>query len=129
MYQVCQGGFNLKGKAWGLGWGLGSVFNLNKRWQINSEAVVMHINEDIKWNPILNLNSQLKAGFEYKLDKDFSLYLGPTANFMVSRYKDHESGVIGSSVPMYSIVDYTNRFETNFRFWVGLQTGMRMRLW
>jgi hypothetical protein len=129
MYQVCQGGFNLKGKAWGIGWGLGSVFNLNKRWQINSEAVVMHVNEDIKWNPILNLNSQLKAGFEYKLDKDFSLYLGPTVNFMVSRYKDVESGVVGSSVPMYSIVDYTNRFETNFRCWVGIQTGMRMRLW
>jgi hypothetical protein len=129
MYQVCQGGFNLKGKAWGIGWGLGSVFNLNKRWQINSEAVLMHINEDIHWNPVLNLNTQLRAGFEYKLDKEFSLYLGPTANFMLSRYKDKETGIIGSSVPMYSIVDHTDRFETNFRFWIGLQTGMRMRLW
>jgi hypothetical protein len=129
MYQVCQGGFNLKGKAWGIGWGLGSVFNLNRRWQINSEAVLMHINEDIYWNPVLNLNTQLRAGFEYKLDKEFSLYLGPTANFMLSRYKDKETGIIGSSVPMYSIVDHTDRYDTNFRFWIGLQTGMRMRLW
>jgi hypothetical protein len=129
MYQICQGGFNLKGKAWGIGWGMGSAFNLNKKWQMNSDAVVMHINEETNWNPVLNLNTQLKVGFEYKLDKEFSLYLGPTANFMASRYKDKETGIVGSSVPMYSIIDHTNRFDTNFRFWVGLQTGMRMRLW
>jgi hypothetical protein len=129
MYQICQGGFNLKGKAWGIGWGMGSAFNLNKKWQMNSDAVVMHINEETNWNPVLNLNTQLKIGFEYKLDKEFSLYLGPTANFMASRYKDKETGIVGSSVPMYSIIDHTNRFDTNFKFWVGLQTGMRMRLW
>lgn len=129
MYQIYQGGFTLRGNAWGLGWGLGSVFELNKKWLLNSELSSMHINEDNKWNRTLNLLNQLRVGFEYKLDKDFSLYLGPNFNIMVSRYKAPETGMIGSAIPFYTFFERTNDRGTNIRMWIGVQTGVRMRLW
>lgn len=129
LYHIYQGGFNLWGRAWGLGWGMGSTLTLDRRWNLNIEAVAMHINEDQKWMPVLNLLSQARATFEYNIDKDFSIFVGPTLNVMVSKFVDIETGIPGSSVPMYSIFDITSKNGVNTRFWAGFQTGVRMRLW
>ncbi len=129
MYQIYKGGFNLKGKAWGLGWGLGSAFELDRRWTLNSEIFALHVNESGQWNRSLNLLNQLKVGFEYKLDNGFGIFLGPTYNVMLSRYKDPETGIVGSSIPMYNFYDHTGTKGTNIMMWIGCQTGMRMRLW
>jgi hypothetical protein len=129
LYHIYQGGFHLWGRAWGIGGGLGSVIPLrHKKWDFNIEATAMHINEDKKWTPQLNLMTQLRTSFEYKIDKDFSLFLGPSINFMMSRYRHPETGALGSTLPVYALVDQsTNR--TNYRGWLGFYSGVRMSLW
>ena len=129
LYHIYQGGFNLWGRAWGIGGGIGSALTLDRRWNLNIEAVAMHINEDKKWTKTLNLLSSARATFEYNIDRDFSIFVGPTVNVMVSRFIQEETGIIGSTVPMYSIFDITTANGVNTKLWGGFQTGVRMRLW
>ncbi len=128
LYHIYQGGFALKSGSWGLGWGLGSLIHLNKKWNLNFELVALHINEDKVWTNKLNLMGQLRSGFEYNIDKGFGIFFGPSFNMMLSKYVDMETGLIGSRVPMYSIYDKTQN-GTNLQFWLGCQTGLRMTLW
>jgi len=130
LYQIYQGGFNLWSRAWGLGWGVGTVLPSRlSKWDMNIELIAMHINEDQKWTPKLNLLTQARYLFEYKLDTGFSIFLGPSCNLMLSKYRDPETKILGSSVPMYSLIEGAFRQETQLTFWLGFQTGVRMNLW
>jgi hypothetical protein len=128
LYHIYQGGFALKARSWGLGWGLGTIVPLNKKWNLNFEMVALHINEDKVWNNTLNLMGQFRSGFEYNIDKGFGIFFGPSFNMMLSRYVDPETGLIGSHVPMYFLYDKTQH-GTNLQLWIGCQTGLRMTLW
>jgi len=128
LYSIYQGGFSLKGNAWGIGGGFGTLISMNKKWGFNVELTCMHINENKSWTQALNLLSQLKAGFEYKLDKGFGIFVGPTFNFSVSNYFNENYNTIGSSMPMYSFFDKTSD-GLNMKWWFGIQTGIRMKLW
>lgn len=129
LYHIYQGGFHLWGRAWGIGGGFGSVIPLkHKKWDFNIEATAMHINEDKKWTATLNLVTQIRTSFEYKIDKDFSVFLGPSANFMMSRYRHPETGALGSTLPVYALIDQSSN-RTNYRAWLGFYSGVRMTLW
>jgi hypothetical protein len=128
LYQIYHAGFGLRGKAWGLGLGLGSVMKCSKKWNFNVEASVMHVNEDVKWKSILNLMNTMRFGFEYNLESGFGIFLGPSVNFMMSQNKSIETGIIGSNVPMYSFFDYTKN-NTNYSVWIGFHSGLRMTIW
>lgn len=128
LYQIYHAGFGLRGKAWGVGLGLGSVMKCSKKWNFNVEASIMHVNEDVKWKSILNLMNTMRFGFEYNLESGFGIFLGPSVNFMISQNKSIETGIIGSNVPMYSFFDYTKN-NTNYSVWIGFHSGLRMTIW
>lgn len=110
--------------SWGLGYGLGTALTLGPRWQMNVEAVAIHINETERWTKELNLLNQLRLTFDRRIGARTSLFFGPVGNLMVSKRRDPETGSVGSAVAPYAFYDAT-RGATNTQMWVGFQGGVR----
>jgi hypothetical protein len=99
-------------KIWGLGYGLGSMFNLNTDWSLTTEVSSYQISQD-KW---FNNNSRLnKLQVSFARNLDFmDLFLGVSWNVVDSKKKDnytteiipydlfdHDFGSKNHSVKMY----------------------------
>ncbi|HMQ49908.1 MAG TPA: hypothetical protein PKA00_20840 [Saprospiraceae bacterium] len=110
--------------SWGLGYGIGAYRSFGKNFGMNSELVVMHINEYESWTNELNLLAQVRLTFDHKLGRSTSLFWGPTLNAIASDRFDPENGTQGSSLPFYTLIDEPIG-TTNMKAWVGFQGGFR----
>ncbi len=110
--------------SWGLGYGIGTAITLGSHTLLNLEASAMHINETEDWTSKLNLLNQLKLTLDIRVGRRTSIFAGPVGNLLVSQLKDPETGVIGSRIPSYTLLDQTSG-NTNIKGWVGFTAGMR----
>lgn len=92
--------------TWYFGYGLGSAFNMGKKWQLNLDASVgqpLRGNELHCFNPMAKLN----VTFEKRFTKVFSIAFGPTVNYFAYRFDD----------PTYDTV--LNKLVTSSSFYSG----------
>jgi hypothetical protein len=115
----------IKELTWGLGYGIGTAFKLGKRTLSNLELISIKVNEREGWTRPLHQLHQFRCLFDWRLGRRLSVYMGPTANLLVSSRRDPEQG-LGSSelVPMalYDKVDAKKRSQG----WIGLNAGIRL---
>ncbi len=111
--------------SWGLGYGVGAVAVFSPRTAMNVELVATHINELEEWTNELNLLNQLRITFDLRLGSGRpSFFFGPTANLLVSRRVDPDTGLIGSGIAPYTLYEETVG-DTNLKFWAGGYCGFR----
>jgi len=109
---------------WGVGLGFGTELDLNENSYLDIDLLGFHINEGESWTNTLNLLSQLKFSFGFKLSDHSSLFIGPTYNLMVSNYVNPKTGQIGSDIAPYTFYNRTVD-GTNIKMWFGLNAGFK----
>ncbi|MEY4107845.1 MAG: hypothetical protein RL181_2187, partial [Bacteroidota bacterium] len=93
--------------------------------QFHVELISAHINEQSFWTRELNQLQQLRVNWEHRIDQQAGLYFGPVANWMVSRRKNPEAGIVGTSFPPYRWTASKPGAATSVQFWGGLALGVR----
>ncbi|MCY1721547.1 hypothetical protein OU798_14420 [Prolixibacteraceae bacterium Z1-6] len=109
---------------WAVGYGLGTHLVNQNNFRVNLEAISYQINEGKKWTDAYNGLQQVKLTFAGGKNEHLQFYTGPTFNLLVSKY-ENENGKIGSDFPPYTIVDKMSG-NTNLKFWIGLNAGIRI---
>ncbi|MCH2084945.1 MAG: STN domain-containing protein [Saprospiraceae bacterium] len=110
--------------SWSLGYGIGTAIRLSPSWLINLEAVSMHVNETEFWTNDLNLLNQLKLSFSVRTGRRSSFFAGPVGNLMFSRRLDEDTGLIGSNIMPYTMLDGINN-NLSTKAWIGFNAGIR----
>ena len=116
---------NIKELTWGLGYGLGSAFNLGKRTLCNLELISIKVNEREGWTKPLHQLHQFRCLFDWRLGRRMSVFGGPTANLLVSSRNDAEAGFGTSELvvkPLFDKMDAHNRSQG----WIGFSAGIRL---
>jgi hypothetical protein len=115
----------LDGLYWGVGYGFGSTTSLNRRLLLNTELLAMHINEEERWTRPLNLLGQLRFTFDFRVSSRLSFFAGPSANLMLSRRYNPETGQYGSGLPPETI--WEGRIgNARGQAWIGFTAGLRV---
>lgn len=124
-YNIFQFGSRFTQDIWSIGYGIGTAFKLKERQYFHVEYVASHVNEGEVWIKELNLLNQFKFNFDWQLNENQSLFLGPSWNLLASKRINAETlEVIGSQLPDYTILDAT-RGSTNWKMWFGVNGGFR----
>lgn len=127
-YNILSVGTTLREeKAWAFGYGIGSYIPISKRLGLSLEAQSFHLNEGEIWTNELNMLNKLGASLSYDFADRFSVFGGASYNVTVSKLKDEEGNVVGSSlVPWYSF-DETHG-KVNIKMYAGFSFGVRMEI-
>ncbi len=110
---------------WGLGYGIGTAPRLCKRYLLNLELLGTQIREDNSWLDHLHLLHQFRVLLEAGLGRRFGVFVGPTANLMLSRRYDPTTDTRGSAFVPYAWYDMTDGSGLNRKFWIGCNAGVR----
>lgn len=110
---------------WGVGYGIGTMATLSPKTHLNFELSVIHVNEYQAWTNKLNTIGQFRLTLNRQLNRKVGIFIGPTANVMVSQLKDAETGKFNSDVVPYSLIEENLTDNTNLKGWVGLNAGFR----
>ncbi len=110
---------------WGFGYGLGTKMTLNFRNDLNLEILAIHINENESFTKKLNSIGQFRLLWNYQIGKRVGLFMGPTANVMVSSLKNQETSEAGSGIVPYSLLSFDMNKDTNLKSWIGFNAGFR----
>lgn len=108
---------------WGLGYGIGSIRDINPKNHLNFEAMVYHINEGKFWEDRLRLLNQIKLLYGREFGNGMSWQVGPTFNMLVSQ-DTPETNVLASKLPPYHFFDNTMN-GVNVKLWAGVHVGLR----
>ena len=111
---------------WGLGYGLGTAIPLGDRSLLNVEALSIHVNERELWTPDLHQLNQLRLTWDARIGSRASIYLGPTANYLLSRRNDPETGLRQTNLAPYLWINHAKAGHTTHQFWGGLTAGVRI---
>ncbi len=122
-YNIIQIGTQWQDNNWGLGYGIGAVKRVDPRWMMNVEILAMHLNEG-SWTNELNLLSQLRLFWSREMGKCWSIFLGPTLNWLASKRTNDDGLLIGSELAPYTIFEH-NYNDTNMQYWAGFNVGVR----
>lgn len=106
--------------SWGIGYGIGSAHAFSPRSRLLTELSAQHVNELTRWSPRLNLLSQLRLGWDYRLSPQISWFMGPTVNLLWTR-----DAASGRSVLVPKPQWTWERGELLLNGWVGFQAGFR----
>jgi len=122
-YNIIQVGTQWKDNNWGLGYGIGTVKQVDPRWKMNVEVLAMHLNEG-GWTNELNLLSQLRLFWSREMGQHWSIFLGPTLNWLASKRTDEDGTLMGSDLAPYTIFEHDYN-GTNMQYWAGFNVGVR----
>jgi hypothetical protein len=128
LYNVFSVGYRPKGdkQNWGVTYGLGTYFPLNNKLSMNFDLTATHINEGESWTDVLNMVNRLKWNVGFRIHEYLELYGGISFNVALSRLKDEEGRIIGSTlIPSYVFYDDTIR-TTNVKMYPGFNLGIRI---
>lgn len=126
-YNILSIGYRPEGEKqyWGITYGIGTLVPLSKRFNFNFDVTATHLNEDEAWTNTLNLLNRLKFNFSYMITRRLEVIAGPSLNIAISRLKDSEGSVTGSSiVPSYGFYDEVIR-GTQVKIYAGFNAGIR----
>ncbi|MBK7406656.1 MAG: STN domain-containing protein [Saprospirales bacterium] len=124
-YYGMRWGDNPDRHIWGLGYGVGTNIGLGRRFDLNLEALSIHLGKGRHLIHGLNLLNQVRLTLDWRLAKHFSLFAGGTLNLMTSTVVDPETGKTGYELAPYTWYETTSKSGTIFQGWAGFLTGVR----
>ena len=125
-YNIIQFGYRFTNDTWSLGYGIGTGVKIANKQYLHLEWILSHVNEGTWWTSDLNWLNQCRFTYDWQIGKHkTSLFLGPTFNWLISKVKNTETGlVVGSALPSYTLLN-SNRTSTNWKIWFGATAGLR----
>ena len=87
-YNIFQLGSRITESFWGIGYGIGTAFQVNEQQALHLELLASHINENEGWTKNLNLLSQVKLNYDWQLNGRVSFFIGPSLNVLASKLVD-----------------------------------------
>ncbi len=136
-YTIIAGGAKFQEDfTWGYGFGFGSQFNMSDSWKLSldltsnqvMEGQDRHLTFDkgrYYFNSnYLNINNNLKVGFDKVFHRYFAITFGPTFNVMVSKRENILHGEHSTFAPYY-IFNRTSA-NNNVKMWPGFFVGVRI---
>jgi hypothetical protein len=126
-YNIFSIGYRPDGdkQHWGVTYGIGTMVPISTRFNFNVDLTATHLNEDEAWTKELNLLNRLKFNASYRITKRLEVFGGPSLNVAVSKLRNAEGELIGSSiVPSYGFYDENVR-GTNVKMYIGFNLGIR----
>lgn len=129
-YNIFAAGLPTKGAVqWGVGYGVGSQWRLNRRLFLNTDLLAYSVYErklSEGWfeNKDLNMLNKFRLLFGWKPLKVLTLFAGPTFNAMLSRHQQAD-GSVGSGIVDHGFYNKTSDKGTNLRMWLGFNAGLR----
>ena len=141
LYNILHFGYlwndqNTNENSWALGFGIGTAIDFRKRSLINVELLAMHVSERAAFTTQLNLLSQLKLTYDFRLFRNVNIFLGPTLNVSVSDAYDQDTGFHGTQLAPSNLL-FKNRLRTfttsggmvfhntSVKAWIGFTGGVR----
>ncbi len=125
-YNIFTVGYKQTGEDtyWSYGYGIGSVFALSPKMNINIDATSQQVNENEWHTDKVNLLNTLKLNISYKLTNRLEIVAGPSYNVMVSEFDFREG--IGSKSTFAPWYFYDkNHDEVNVKMFVGFNAAIR----
>ncbi len=110
---------------WGVTYGIGTLAPISSRFNFNFDITATHLNEGEAWTDELNLLNRFKFNIAYLITNRLEIFGGPSLNIAVSKLKNSEGEIVGSSlIPSYTFYDETIS-DTNVKMYVGFNIGLR----
>jgi len=126
-YNIFSIGYRPDGEKqnWGVTYGIGTLAPISKRFNFNIDLTATHLNEGEAWTNELNLLNRLKFNASYLITRRLEVFGGPSFNVAVSKLRNSEGEVVGSSiVPSYGFYNETIG-DTNVKMYIGFNLGIR----
>ncbi len=126
-YNIFSIGYRPDGdkQHWGITYGFGTLAPISKRFNFNMDLTATHLNEDEAWTNELNLLNRLKFNASYLITRRLEVFGGPSLNVAVSKLRNAEGELVGSSiVPSYGFYNENVR-GTNVKMYIGFNLGIR----
>lgn len=112
-----RNGFNL-----GLGYGVGSEFDIAENTIFNFELLSWDINKNWLFNDNVMLN-QMRLNFGMKFNENQSFFVGPTINVLLT--DTYNSNINPKTFAPYYFMNHTTPHGINIKSWIGLNGGIR----
>ena len=126
-YTIFSGGVNYLSNTieYAAGLGFGTHIDWKKGWGNQIEALGYSLTENSSFaTEDINMLTQLKFTVSKEIARHFKVFAGPVLNMTISKYIDAETGILGSSLPVWSV--WKNKSETTrLNAWIGFSAGVR----
>ncbi len=109
---------------WTYGYGVGTLFTLNSKMNVNIDAICQQVNENEWHTNKVNLLNTLKLNVSYKLTDKLELVGGPSFNVMVSEFDFREGIGSRSNFAPWYFYD-KNHHDTNVKMFAGFNAAIR----
>jgi hypothetical protein len=110
---------------WAYGYGIGTHLYDREKFKMNLELISYHINEEAFFTNAYNDLQQAKLTFTLPVQKNISLFAGPTVNLMISDYYNPGSARTGSDFAPYTLHSEWSG-HTNLKYWIGFNAGVKI---
>ena len=127
LYMIYTVGYKFRDETnyWAPGFGIGTIFKVGSKFDINADLITRQVNEGEWWTDELNLLNSLSINVAYNFTDRFAIYGGPSFNVSVSQIKDDEGNIVGGSyMPNWGFFDKTYDNET-VKMYIGFKAGIR----
>jgi len=112
---------------WSYGYGVGSAFQISKRFDVNLELISHQIMVEDWYYDDLNLLNKLKLNLSFGLTKNLSIYGGVSYNVFVSNKTNNEGILTNSGIVPWS--NYSHEYRNCLiEMYPGLNAGIRFHL-
>ena len=106
---------------WSVGYGLGTARRVTRWLDLNIDVTSQHVNGGAFTFDLSSLN-KAHIGFDFRLAKKFSLYVGGTVNAYFSKYED---STIFTDIRPNVFYSETFNGKTNVQMWLGGKVAVR----
>ncbi len=110
--------------VWTLGYGIGTAPRLSKWLSLNFDLTSQHV-EKGSFSNELSLLNKLHAGFDFKVAKKFSVYLGGTLNGYLTNPAFTDYPELFSTYKPTIFHDENISTDVNLKMWWGAKVGLR----
>ncbi len=125
LYNIFLGSYfhDSKDPLWSLGYGLGTQFNMGKRFYSNLELSAQSLQPIDRWESDLNLLANLNLNIGINIAKRFSINAGPVLNLYL---KSTNTNAIAFGDSYQDLVFYDEtQDDTHVKMWMGYRVGIR----
>ncbi|HZY81821.1 MAG TPA: STN domain-containing protein [Cyclobacteriaceae bacterium] len=110
--------------VWSVGYGIGSAKRIFKWMDVNLDVTSQHVNKGGFTTELSSLN-KAHIGFDFRLAKGFSVYVGGTLNMYLTRASYSDYPVLFGEITPKVFYDHTYNNDTNMKMWFGGKVAVR----